>query len=632
MKKGFVLFVLFFPLACLGVRQSVNIDSLKDKLAISGKERVRMLMNISYDYVDSASYNNFVVGCLKEALDSAVFQKNDSLQIDIYNYLGLADYTVGKYESATSYYYTALNLLGHFPAPRLKAKVDNNLGLIFDELEDYKQSLSYYKRAYEQDRISNNEKGNLLTFINLGIVYQNLLQYDSCRYYNEKAYRLAEKYQDSTSLVNIINNLGTLEYDLKNYSKGLDYYNRALQLYTASGDREGIAYARNNIGLIHLDEKEYPQAFKNFKEALKIAEELDLYEFSGNVFSNLSIYYKETGDYKNAYDYYDKCNTVYDSLAGEKENKMIRKLQVKYQSAKRQRDVLQLQKENLEQKEMLSSTKMIQHSLYFIILLVVVFLAILFFLLRKEKILARELQEKTEELKKLNVAKDRFFSIIAHDLKNPFNALVGYTSLLRSEFDSFTREELNQIVTDLSNATEQGFSLLENLLHWTRSQTNRITVYKTYFKLRGVVGSVASLAAPSLADKSQEVQIDIDDHLEAFADKDMIETVLRNLIFNSIKFSYPNTTIRVEAKRIQKNIQISVIDQGIGIDAEKQHKFFDYEENTTTEGTVGEKGSGLGLVICREFVEKNGGLIWVESELGKGATFRFTIPYVEHDG
>src|SRR5690606_5069017 len=107
-------------------------------------------------------------------------------------------------------------------------------------------------------------------------------------------------------------------------------------------------------------------------------------------------------------------------------------------------------------------------------------------------------------------AKDRFFSIIAHDLKNPFNALVSYTSLLRSDFDSFTKEELSQIITDLNDATEQGFALLENLLYWTRSQTNRIKVYKTYFNLKRIVDNVVSLANPNLAAKSQKIEVDID--------------------------------------------------------------------------------------------------------------------------
>ena len=234
-----------------------------------------------------------------------------------------------------------------------------------------------------------------------------------------------------------------------------------------------------------------------------------------------------------------------------------------------------------------------------------------------------------EELKKVNNFKTKLINIAAHDLKNPFNALVSYTNLLRFDFEAFSKEELSQIITDMNDASEQGFALLENLLYWTRSQTNRMKVYKTFFKLNQIVDDVINLASPNLTTKSQTVKVDIEENLQVFADKDMIATVIRNLIFNSIKFSYANTEIRVEAKKAGNSIQVSVIDQGVGIAADKQQKFFNYEENTTTTGTAGETGSGLGLIICREFIEKNNGLIWVESEAGKGATFRFSIPYVD---
>ena len=171
-----------------------------------------------------------------------------------------------------------------------------------------------------------------------------------------------------------------------------------------------------------------------------------MYDFSGDIYSNLSFYYEEQGDYKNALKYYDLYNEVYDSLIGGKQTEMIRKLEAQYRLEKKQREILELQQENMQQKELLNSSKNIQGYLYLIIGLVIVFLAILFYLLRKEKILARKLQEKTEELKRSNTSKDRFFSIIAHDLKNPFNALVSYTSLLRSEFDSFTKEELSRLL------------------------------------------------------------------------------------------------------------------------------------------------------------------------------------------
>ncbi|SFF28327.1 ATP-binding protein [Sunxiuqinia elliptica] len=627
--KNAILFLLFLPVPVFVCGQQPRLDSLKLEVDKSKSERVSKLVEVAKNYVDSVLYNDYVVSCLEEALDSAIRVENDSLQVEVYNYLGLAEFNVGAYEKGTNYFYKALNLLDHNPNLKQKAKVYNNLGMVFDELEDFSRALEFYKESFRLDSLAANAEGLLASYINLGICYQNLKQYQKAWEFNNKAYQLAETSGDSLSQVNVLNNMGTLAYDEKDYDESLDYYKEALDLYEKSRDQGGIAMAKNNIGLVYLDQKKYRRSLKNFKEALQIAQEIDLYDFSGDIYSNLSFYYEEQEDYKNALKYYDLYNEVYDSLIGGKQTEMIRKLEAQYRLEKKQREILELQQENMQQKELLNSSKNIQGYLYLIIGLVILFLAILFYLLREEKILARKLQEKTEELKKSNTSKDRFFSIIAHDLKNPFNALVSYTSLLRSEFDSFTKEELSQIITDLSDATEQGFALLENLLFWTRSQTNRIKVYKTFFNLKSVVDNVVSLATPNLVAKSQRVELDIDDSLQVFADKDMIATVVRNLIFNSIKFSYPDSVIRVNAKKIGENIQVSVIDQGIGIDAEKQHKFFNYEENTSSPGTAGETGSGLGLVICREFIEKNDGMVWLESEPGKGATFRFSIPHVE---
>ncbi|MGQ7871267.1 tetratricopeptide repeat-containing sensor histidine kinase [Sunxiuqinia sp. sy24] len=628
MKKKVILFLLVFILSASGYSQISTIDSLQSVLDVRKENRLELLMEIADQYVDSIRFNDLVVACLQEAHDEAVSQKNDSIQVAVCNYLGLAYFTVGNYEQATNYFYQGLNLLDNAPNSGQQAKLYNNLGMIFDELEDYDRSLEFYLESFRLDSLLHNEKGLLSSYINLGISYQTLKEFDLSRLNYEKAYQLAQKQQDSLLLVHVLNNRGTLEYDLKNYSESLIYYQQALDLYSVANDREGVAFAKNNMGLVHLDLKHYTKARDCFQEALKIANDLDLYSFSKDVFGNLSIYYEQTGNYKKAFEYYHKYNLVYDSLLGDTQNKMIRKLETQYQFERKQREILELKELTTQQQELLSDTRNIQGYLYVIIILVVIFLAILFFLLRKEKSLARELQEKTKELKTLNVSKDRFFSVIAHDLKNPFNALVSYTNLLRFDFDSFSKEELSQIITDMNDASEQGFALLENLLYWTRSQTNRIKVYKTFFKLNRIVDDVISLANPNLTTKSQTVKVDIEDDLQVFADKDMIATVIRNLVFNSIKFSYANAEIRVEGKKAGNSILVSVIDQGVGIAADKLQRFFNCEENTTTAGTAGETGSGLGLIICREFIEKNDGLIWVESEVGKGATFRFSVPYV----
>ncbi len=603
--------------------QKANLDDLRPK------KKVPVLMELSKAYSDSAKYYNEVKAYLDEVLSILEKKKNDSLKVTALNYYGLAEYTSHNYEEAVARFYSAIPIAEKLNDNKQLSKLYNNLGMVYDEIEDYQGAINYYKKSLMIDSIHGNEKGVGMSYLNLAISYQNTMKLDTAYQLNIRALDIAERHKDSISLINVVNNLGTVEYDRKNYEKSLEYYLRAQKLYNDVNNKEGRAVVLNNIGLIYLDKKQYDKALLNFKLALNIAEEKKMTDFICDIYENLSIYYEEMGDYKNAFYYYDLYNIIVDSLHGESKDNKIRKIEAQYKLNKKQSEIYSLQQRTINQQEVIDMAKAIQLYLYIIIFLVMALLFMGYYLLRKERNLSKKLQQKTNELKKSNLAKDKFFSIIAHDLKNPFNALISYTSLLKTDIDRFTKEELTQILSDLNNATERGFNLLENLLYWTRSQTNRIKIYKTSFNLYEVVEDIRNLAESNLEEKAQELVIDIDKELELYADKDMIATIIRNLVFNSIKFSNPETEIFVEAERINQKVQISVIDQGIGIAPENHMRIFDYEENISTNGTSGEIGSGLGLVICREFVEKNGGIIWVESQKGKGATFRFTIPLAE---
>jgi len=406
----------------------------------------------------------------------------------------------------------------------------------------------------------------------------------------------------------------------------MNYYQEALNLYQKVNDQQGIALAYNNIGLVYLDQKEYKKSLEYFKKSLALATDLKMYDFTVDIYSNLTIYYKEIADYKNAYFFYDKYNTVYDSLIGEKKNKMIRQIQAKYQLAKNNRELDELKNQSQSQLDAISTAKTIQFFLVGIAVLVIVLMIATFYLLYKEKKLAGELKDKTMELNELNRSKDKFFSIIAHDLKNPFNVLVSYTSLLKTDFEMFSKPELSQIISDLNQASENGFNLLQNLLLWTRSQTNRIHVFRTNFNLDVILEQVKALVELNLNAKDQRLIVDNNPDLVIYADKDMIATVLRNLVFNAIKFSNKGAEIHLKITINDSNVRIDVIDSGIGIAEETIQKLFAIDQNTSTEGTDGETGTGLGLVICKEFIEKNEGSIWVESQLGKGSVFSFTLP------
>jgi signal transduction histidine kinase len=444
--------------------------------------------------------------------------------------------------------------------------------------------------------------------------------------YNEKANHLAILKKDTTMIIDVANNFGTIAYEQKDLAKSLGYYEKALKLYQAIDDRKGIAMAYNNIGLVYLDKYEYEKSIGYFKKALSLATDLRMHTLVGDVYSNLTIYYEQIKDYKNAFFCYDRFNAIYDSLAGEKKNKMIYQIQAKYKLGKNTRELEALKLKNQSQLDAIDSAKSIQVYLVAIAILVILLMIATFYLLHKEKNLASKLKDKTTELRELNASKDKFFSIIAHDLKNPFNVLVSYTGILKTDLELFSQEQLKQIISDLNEASENGYNLLQNLLLWTRSQTNRIHVLKSNFVLDTIFKDVKALAELNLIDKEQTLLMEVDPDLVVFADKDMIAVIMRNLVFNAIKFSPKGSEIRVKAYCTALTVRVDVIDSGIGISKENIKKLFAIDKNTMTQGTEGEVGSGLGLVLCKEFVEKNDGQIRVESKLGKGSVFSFFIP------
>lgn len=231
-----------------------------------------------------------------------------------------------------------------------------------------------------------------------------------------------------------------------------------------------------------------------------------------------------------------------------------------------------------------------------------------------------------EELQALVVTKDKFFSIIAHDLIGPFNAILGFSDLLLENYKDLDGESLGRSLQAINSASRQAYALLENLLLWSRAQTGRVELKPEVIHLSEKVHEILRLVKIQANNKDMELSMLIPGHVRVLADRNMLGTILRNLLSNAIKFTPHHGKVEVGASIQDRFIEISVTDTGVGIPHENLDKIFRVENKLSTPGTDKEKGSGLGLVLCREFVTMQGGSIWVESKQGKGSTFRFTLP------
>lgn len=238
-----------------------------------------------------------------------------------------------------------------------------------------------------------------------------------------------------------------------------------------------------------------------------------------------------------------------------------------------------------------------------------------------------EIKLKNEELQKINAEKDKFFSIIAHDLKTPLGFIVGFSELLVEQIRKKDIQVIEKYANTILRSSNRTMELLMNLMEWSQSQTGRMVFNPDYFEIVNIIDESTLLFTDFAEQKSITITKELPSKMNVYVDKTMISTVLRNLISNAIKFTCPGGKIIISAEENQSEVTIKICDTGVGIPKDTIRRLFLINENQSTRGTQNEYGSGLGLILCKEFTEKHGGKIWVESETEKGSKFYFTLPY-----
>ena len=244
------------------------------------------------------------------------------------------------------------------------------------------------------------------------------------------------------------------------------------------------------------------------------------------------------------------------------------------------------------------------------------------------RILNADISKSEAQLKKVVSTKDKFFSIISHDLRSPFTSMLGVLQMLTGDFDTLEKQEMRELIESLQNSVQNVYKLLSNLLEWASIQTGRIKKNPEAINLHELVGNIVSLYEGS---KGIMFLNQVNENVFAFADKYMIDTVIRNLISNALKFSYETGKIIIKTKPADDMVIVSIRDEGIGISGKDVDDIFKIDKPVTRPGTSQESGTGLGLVLCKEFIENNKGKIWFESAEGKGSTFYFSVPVYKQD-
>ena len=411
-------------------------------------------------------------------------------------------------------------------------------------------------------------------------------------------------------------------YDVNNGLSKIDY---ALQLMDETGITEEKPLALVNkarvLGIWKLNKPK--EAIEMAYQALELATKMQIRIYIFMATNVLHENYYVIKDFENAYKYLNNSVNLFNQIRSENTTIKLQSTNIHKKIEAREKE---LQHKKNQQKILLLST-------FVITILFSLFILILMRKNQKQKKLLQDLNDKSKiistqnkELHSLISEKDRLFSIIGHDLRTPFNSILGFGELIYEDVSKLTTEEIQTYSSYIVQSSKNTLYLLENLLIWAKLQQNRIVFAPKELNLQKAVDEVALLLREPLKNKSISLNINISDFTFVHADEEMIKTIFRNLIGNAIKFSYENSTIDISSSEIGKGTKISIHDNGTGMKQTDLEKLFQFDITVIKTGTQNEKGSGMGLIISKEIVEKHGGTIWVESSEGVGTTFYFTLP------
>lgn len=616
------------------------IESLHNQLKIATLDSVKAYLytELCWNYRVEAPRLGYEYGL--KALEIYVKEKKIVKQCNVLNKLGINKRNTGEYSAALDQFFRILNI-AEKPSCNLEiAYANNNIADIYSRLEKFDKAIEFTDVALPLFELVKNNVGIAYNYNLRGTIYQNLRNWQQASKYFKQSLELRLLEKDEAGAASSFINIGDtyLEMNmpdsaLANYYKGIAYYDRA------GFTNYGRGYI--SLGKYYAAKKDYQKAIKYLKEAISKATLMKSPENILRANEVLHKVYYQLKDYKKAYDIQAFARIIDDTLRKSDYVKKITTFELNhvFEQQIKQKEIEEIKK-NASYESNLFKQKLL--SIGLIVTLLGISIVTLFiyrnykFTNRTNKLLeiyneevSRQkiaIQNQNDQLQELNATKDKFFNIIAHDLKNPFNGILGITDHIITTYPSSTYEETVNLVKLVRDSSESAYNLLENLLEWSKAQTGRINFNPENFLLSSLLEEIDFLLKNLSEQKKISILYHVDPLQQLMADRNMIHTILRNLITNAIKFTESEGKIEIEAIQKDDALQITVKDNGVGISEYNKEKLFRLSEKITSLGTANEKGTGLGLLLCKEFVEKHGGQIWVESELGKGSSFSFTIP------
>lgn len=652
------------------------LDKFELSIGLHGKNPPDQILGDNYNSIGRVYFRmkeqDKAIANFKQAADIRWIVKDSTGYGTSLNNIGFIFWSRSQFDSAIVYFSKALTIREKIDNKENLSSTLNNIGTIYYQWSVYDKALDFYRRSLDLRKQINDISNESLMLCNIGLVYEKTNQPESAKGYFREALYKAVLIQDSQKIGYAYYCLGN-GYFNSNIDSSIIYYKKSLEFYESVDQTGGVIVDLEGIGKAYYELDSLEASKKYFNEILRRLEsnpvkirEAIANQYFGRIYQkeekfHLAINYLEISNklaeplqtkfilvenYRYLGEIYEAMGLIdkaleaikqFIGLNSEVENKeMQRRLtetKKQFELERFMRTMDAIEYENEKNKIIISLTIGAAGGLLILSILLI-------YLNRKRRKLNRlliktneqiviqkeELYEANLNLVEATKTKDKFYSIVAHDLKNPFITLYGYTEILKNEYNDLTDEERIQFIGDLEIASKKTYQLLENLLQLSSSKAGGLKYNPSQFEITEKIRAIVEVVEGQAKMKGIKIHNNSDKELSVYADSSMIETVFRNLLTNAVKFSYPGGTITISSDRNDLQTIISIADNGIGMDKTKLDNIFDINYTTSSRGTNDEKGTGLGLGICKEFVEKNKGQIWVESEIQNGATFYFSIP------
>jgi len=630
-----LLYYILIPLITISYSSLLAVDdsskfNIESLSGFSTIDKVKLLSDSAVKYIDSNFPKSIYFGEL--ALSFVDDDTPDSLKINLYILLFRDNHMLGNYAKALEYLYAELKILEK-DYNRNKLNIATcyvNIGETYRAANDYDNAIKYITVAIDIYSGINNDdsnKGLVSAYERMAAVYfelavnkGNLDFIIKCKEFAFISIELADKYNLIQRKISNWNILGAAEmYDNKP-EIALKYLRMALAESQSESEYNNRINIQSNIGGCYVILKEYEKAIEICEPAYNEAKERSITVYIKMSSKILYDSYSALKQYEKAFYYLSEFTIANEIIRNEERDRKISMIEQKYLNEIKDSEV----KKERERYFILSAAG------------TVVILVILLGILLRNRVLNKinkQLKENSDliseqktKLEEVNASQNMFFSILSHDLRNPFNGILGFLNILKNDFDNLSINEKKQYIDYVNISANQVFKLIEKLLELSRLKDGRYQFKLENVNIREITEQVLQLQRTNTLNKKVSLVNNIAENIFIYADKVSVDTILRNLTDNAIKFTPAGGNVSLEAEVKDGNVVIYVKDSGVGMDINDMKNIFRLDKRIISKGTNDEKGTGLGLYVCKEMIERMNGNIKVESIIGKGSTFIVTLP------